>query len=89
VEGYLESAGGVLNATERAHLGFSGQLLAYETGLRFLTDHLQGDVYFRIHRPGHNLERCRTQFALVESIKANAGAMSQIVTEAEKGRVFA
>ena len=69
VEGYLESAGSVLNAVERAHLGFAGKLLAFETGLRFLTDHLQGDVYFRIQRPNHNLDRARTQFAPVKSIE--------------------
>jgi hypothetical protein len=74
----------VLNATERAHLGFAGKLLAFETGLRFLTDHLQGDVYFRIHRPGHNLDRARTQFALVKSIEDNADAMRLIVAAAEK-----
>jgi aminoglycoside phosphotransferase (APT) family kinase protein len=84
VEGYLESAGSVLNAVERAHLGFAGKLLAFETGLRFLTDHLQGDVYFRIKRPGHNLDRARTQFALVKSIEDNAAAMRRIVDEAGK-----
>ncbi len=84
VEGYLESAGGVLNAVERAHLGFAGKLLAFETGLRFLTDHLQGDVYFRIKRPGHNLDRARTQFALVKSIEDNAEAMRGIVEAAER-----
>jgi aminoglycoside phosphotransferase (APT) family kinase protein len=83
VEGYLESAGSVLNAVERAHLGFAGKLLAFETGLRFLTDHLQGDVYFRIKRPNHNLDRARTQFALVQSIEDNAEAMRRIVAEAE------
>jgi aminoglycoside phosphotransferase (APT) family kinase protein len=86
VEGYLESAGGVLNAVERAHLGFAGKLLAFETGLRFLTDHLQGDVYFRIKRPGHNLDRARTQFALVKSIEDNAEAMRGIVEAAERAR---
>lgn len=84
VEGYLESAGSVLNATERSHLGFAGQLLAYETGLRFLTDHLQGDVYFRIKRPGHNLARARTQLALVRSIAENSTQMKDIVDQAEK-----
>ena len=83
VDGYLESAGAVLNATERSHLGFAGKLLAFETGLRFLTDHLQGDAYFRIHRPGHNLDRARTQFALVKSIEDNADAMKRIVDEAK------
>ena len=71
----------MLNAVERAHLGFAGKLLAFETGLRFLTDHLQGDVYFRIKRPNHNLDRARTQFALVKSIEDHAGAMKRIVDE--------
>ena len=70
VEGYLASAvGGVLNATERAHLGFAGKLMTYENGLRFLTDWLEGDTYFKIKRPTHNLDRCRTQFKLVASIE--------------------
>lgn len=86
VEGYLDSAGAVLNATERAHLGFAGQLLAYETGLRFLTDHLQGDIYFRIKRPGHNLDRARTQFALVRSIIENREEMTRIVEQAGQGK---
>lgn len=85
VQGYLETAGGVLNATERAHLGFAGKLMAYENGLRFLTDYLQGDVYFRIRRPDHNLIRCRTQFALVRSIEENAAAMDRIVAEIQGG----
>ncbi len=84
VAGYLESAGDVLNATERAHLAFAGKLIAFETGLRFLTDFLQGDVYFRIKRPRHNLERCRTQFALVKSVEENLREMNRIVAEVEK-----
>lgn len=81
VKGYLETAGSVLNATERAHLGFAGKMMAYENGIRFLTDYLQGDVYFRIKHPQHNLVRCRTQFALVRSIEAERDAMARIVTE--------
>jgi aminoglycoside phosphotransferase (APT) family kinase protein len=84
VGGYLESAGYVLNATERAHLGFAGKLITFETGLRFLTDFLEGDVYFRIKRPRHNLDRCRTQFALVRSIEDHAAEMEEIVAEVEK-----
>jgi len=83
VEGYLASAvGGVLNATERAHLGFAGKLMTYENGLRFLTDYLQGDVYYKIRHPRHNLDRCRTQFALVRSIEASQDAMSRIIADA-------
>jgi aminoglycoside phosphotransferase (APT) family kinase protein len=86
VTGYLESAGDVLNATERAHLAFSGKLIAYEIGIRFLTDFLEGDVYFRTKRPRHNLERCRTQFALVQSIESNLKEMNRIVAEVEKSQ---
>jgi Ser/Thr protein kinase RdoA (MazF antagonist) len=84
VAGYLEAAGDVLNATERAHLAFSAKLLAYEVGLRFLTDYLDGDRYFRVARPRHNLERARTQFALVRSIEENLPEMNRIVAEVEK-----
>lgn len=80
VEGYLSSAvGGVLNATERAHLGFAGKLMTYENGLRFLTDYLQGDTYYKIKHPCHNLDRCRTQFALVRSIESAQGEMTRII----------
>lgn len=65
--GFL-AAGGFLTAAERAQMAFSGRLLTLECGVRFLTDYLQGDVYFKIKRPAHNLDRCRTQFALVQSI---------------------
>lgn len=83
VEGYLASAvGGVLNATERAQLGFAGKLMAYENGLRFLTDYLQGDTYYKIQHPRHNLDRCRTQFALVRSIEAQRDAMNRILETA-------
>jgi hypothetical protein len=72
--GYLEGTGGALLPVEREHLAVAGQLLTFECGLRFLTDHLQGDTYFRIHRPGQNLDRCRTQFALVASLETQANA---------------
>ena len=83
VEGYLASAvGGVLNSTERAHLGFAGKLMTYENGLRFLTDYLQGDTYYKIKHPKHNLDRCRTQFALVRSIETAQGEMTRIIVNA-------
>lgn len=69
LRGYLEAAGGFLNETEIAELPFSGKLLTYEVALRFLTDHLLGDTYFRIHHPGHNLQRARAQFALLRSME--------------------
>jgi hypothetical protein len=66
--GFLDAGDRFLNDAERAHMAFSGLLMTLECGVRFLTDHLRGDVYFKIHRPRHNLDRCRTQFALVRSI---------------------
>ncbi len=79
VGGYLGSAGGFLNDAEKAHLAFSGRLITFETGARFLTDHLQGDVYFKIHRPQHNLDRARTQMKLVESIEEQEESMQKTV----------
>jgi hypothetical protein len=66
--GYVSTAGGFLTPKEKALLAFSGKLIAFTIGLRFLTDYLEGDHYFRVHRSGHNLDRARTQFKLVESI---------------------
>lgn len=78
-EGYLATAGKFLTPAERALLAFSGKLITFEIGIRFLTDFLSGDHYFRIHRPGHNLDRCRTQFKLVESIEQQEDAMQKVV----------
>jgi Ser/Thr protein kinase RdoA (MazF antagonist) len=79
VKGYLASAGGFLTPRERALLPFAGKLITFEIGLRFLTDWLEGDVYFKIKRPRHNLDRLRTQFKLVESIEAQLPAMQALV----------
>lgn len=78
LRGYLSTAGDVLNKTERQHLAFSGKLITFEIGLRFLTDYLSGDVYFKVHRDGHNLDRCRTQFKLVESIEEQQSQMEKL-----------
>ncbi len=69
VAGYLESAGDFLTPAERELLVFSGRLITFEIGLRFLTDFLEGDVYFKVHRDGHNLDRCRTQFEMVRQLE--------------------
>jgi len=68
-KGYLEGTAGTLLPVEREHLVTSGKLLTFECGIRFLTDYLQGDTYFKIKREAHNLDRCRTQFALVKSLE--------------------
>lgn len=79
VRGYLESAGGFLTPAEKAHLALSGKLITFEIGIRFLTDYLSGDTYFKVHREGHNLDRCRTQFKLVESIEQREEEMQRLV----------
>lgn len=87
LEGYLSSeVGGVLNATERELLWFGGKMMSYEVGIRFLTDFLQGDVYFKTKHPRHNLERSRTQLALVKSIEDNQGEMARMLDDVFKGK---
>ena len=82
VEGYLSSEfGSVLNEIERQHLGFAGKLMTYENLLRFLTDYLQGDTYYKIAHPKHNLDRTRTQMSLVQSIEDQTEAMTAIISE--------
>jgi len=77
--GYLEGTREFLTATERGLLAFSGRLITFEIGLRFLTDYLEGDVYFKIHREAQNLDRCRSQFELVRSIAAQEEEMDLLV----------
>jgi hypothetical protein len=79
LRGYLEEAGGFLTSAERSQLPFSGRLITFEIGVRFLTDFLEGDTYFKVHRDGHNLDRCRTQFKLVESMEQQESAMERLL----------
>src|SRR4029077_4666065 len=78
-QGYLSTAGQFLTKAEKSHIAFSGKLITFEIGIRFLTDFLAGDPYFIIHRPAHNLDRCRTQFKLVDSIERQEEAMQKYV----------
>lgn len=78
-EGYLSAADSFLTKAEKSLMAFSGKLITFEIGIRFLTDFLSGDTYFRIHRPDHNLDRCRTQFKLVASIEQQEKAMQKFV----------
>lgn len=77
--GFIEELNGLLTPAEKANLAFSGKLLTFEVGIRFLTDYLLGDVYFSTKRPGHNLDRCRTQFQLVRSIEDCEHEMNRFV----------
>jgi aminoglycoside phosphotransferase (APT) family kinase protein len=79
VRGYLSTAGSCLTDSEKQLLVFSGKLVTFEIGIRFLTDFLEGDVYFKVHRDGHNLDRCRTQFKLIESIERQESVMNDLV----------
>jgi len=81
-EGYLRGAAGFLTAAECAELAFSARLLPLVIGLRFLTDHLVGDRYFKVRRENHNLERCRVQLHLVASMEAQRQRMEEIVARA-------
>ena len=75
VAGYLGTAREFLTPSEIEHLVGSAAAVTYTIGLRFLTDHLEGDRYFKIHREHHNIDRCRTQFALVADILQKVDAM--------------
>jgi Ser/Thr protein kinase RdoA (MazF antagonist) len=79
VNGYLQTASGFLVPRETELLPLSGQLITYEIGLRFLTDYLQGDTYFKVHREGQNMDRCRKQFKMVASMEEQMEAMQNIV----------
>jgi hypothetical protein len=79
--GYLEGCHGSLTETEIDMLPIGAKMMTFECGMRFLTDYLQGDVYFKIHREGHNLDRCRTQFKLVEDMEKKWLDMHQIVNK--------
>ena len=85
VRGYIESAGESLSPKEIELLAFSGKLITYEIGLRFLADHLNGDVYFKIHRENHNLDRARVQFKLVQSMEEQEEEMNEIVRKNRYG----
>lgn len=81
VRGYLRGAGNFLTDKEAEYLAFSGKLITLETGIRFLTDYLNGDVYFKTTRPHHNLDRFRVQARMVESIEAQETAMQGAVED--------
>ena len=79
LRGYLSSAGEFLTQAEKEMLPFAGKLITLEIGTRFLTDYLNGDVYFKIRRPQQNLDRCRNQFKLVESIESQMPRMKSLL----------
>lgn len=81
VRGYSKGCKGTLTNREYELLPMGAKLMTLECGMRFLTDYLEGDVYFKIHREKHNLDRCRTQLALVADMERKWEKMKQIVEE--------
>lgn len=77
-KGYLEECGSVLSEKEFALLAHSAILITLECGMRFLTDYLNGDVYFKIEKPNHNLIRARNQFKLVRDMEEKLPQMIAI-----------
>lgn len=77
--GFLSQTDTLLAPVEKELLAFSGVLITFEIGMRFLTDYLAGDTYFKIERPQHNLERARAQFALARSIEQQQSALERCV----------
>lgn len=75
LEGYLSAVGESITETERELLPWGAMLMTYECGMRFLTDYLEGDIYFKTHRDKHNLDRARTQFKLVDDMLVVFDAM--------------
>ena len=83
-KGFLKGCGGSLTALELEMLPMGAKMMTLECGIRFLADHLNGDVYFRIHRDSHNLDRARTQFKLVADMEAKMDQMAEIVRKCSK-----
>ena len=79
--GFLEGARGSLTAGELEFLPWGARLMTLECGIRFLTDYLDGDHYFRIHYPEQNLDRTRTQFKLVKDMEEQFEAMAAVVAK--------
>ena len=79
VRGFASETGFFMTDAEKKHLAFGGKLITFEQFIRFLGDYLAGDVYYKIHREGHNLDRARTQMKLVQSIVEQEEKMNALV----------
>lgn len=83
-KGFLDGTDNLLTTLELEYLPFSAKLMTLECGIRFLTDHLNGDVYYKIHRENHNLDRARTQFKMVQDMEEKFDEMKCIVKKYSK-----
>jgi hypothetical protein len=86
LRGYLTGAGDFLTPGERESLIGGAKVIVFEQGVRFLADHLAGDEYYKISRVGQNLDRCRTQFKLLESIEGQEREMAGLLRSIGSGR---
>ena len=84
VKGFIEGAKGGLTEGELEMLPIGAIMMTFECGMRFLADYLNGDTYFRVHRPSHNLDRCRNQFKLVADMESQLDQMRAIVRKYAK-----
>ena len=84
VKGFIEGAKGGLTEGELEMLPIGAIMMTFECGMRFLADYLNGDTYFRVHRPSHNLDRCRNQFKLVADMESQLDEMKAIVRKYAK-----
>lgn len=80
-KGFIEGCDGKLTDAELDLLPEGAMMMTLECGMRFLTDYLDGDVYFRVHREGHNLDRCRDQFALVADMEKKLPEMRAVIAK--------
>lgn len=78
-KGFISGCGGTLTKEELKALPLGAKVMTFESGIRFLTDYLSGDTYFRIHREHHNLDRCRTQIKLVSDMEQKWDEINQII----------
>ena len=78
LKGFAQETHTFLTPAEKKNMAFAGKLITFEQMIRFLADHLAGDIYYKIHREGHNLDRCRTQMKMVQSIITQEEAMNAL-----------
>jgi len=79
--GYMETAKSFLTPLEISFLPYGGRLLTYMQTVRFFTDYLNGDTYYKIHHPEHNLQRTKAQFKLLQSLEEHTDEMDDFMKE--------
>jgi hypothetical protein len=79
VRGFAEQSSHFLTTSEKKHLAFAAKLITFEQLIRFLSDYLAGDIYYKVHRQDHNLDRTRTQMKLVQSMIEQEEAMNKVI----------